>query len=300
MLPWVTTRGKERLAPARPWNTAPFGRVTSNAPQLTPPPRCPSSSPRRNANSLTEAATSLAAGQKPHNPPARFARPRGPTLSHRIYRQNQHETVTPCNPKNHSHCAPPPPAVTATRKFPRIPANPIPTTTSRPSGTQNPQPGVRFRPARRYNQPEPTIRPTRSAPPRQSASVRAAPRGATCTETRRSLGKSPRARPHQARRAPPKESPVASARGNYSLAQRDLGALALFRECDSEIRTAQPITTAAQANRHRQPPSQSIGSTQHRPRRIPSPPPARSARPRGPTSPHRIHRQNPARNCNPK
>ena len=31
------------------------------------------------------------------HPPARSARPRRPTLSHRIYRQNQHETVTPSN-----------------------------------------------------------------------------------------------------------------------------------------------------------------------------------------------------------
>jgi hypothetical protein len=33
--------------------------------------------------------------KRPRRPPARSARPRGPTLPHRIYRQNQHETVKP-------------------------------------------------------------------------------------------------------------------------------------------------------------------------------------------------------------
>jgi hypothetical protein len=83
--------------------------------------------------------------------------------------------------------APPPRAITATRKFPKIPANPSPTTTSRPSGPQNPLPGVHFRPTRRYNQPEPTTRPTRSArtPPAPSSpalvsSVRAGLQGTLC------------------------------------------------------------------------------------------------------------------------
>jgi hypothetical protein len=65
---------------------------------------------------------------------------------------------------------PPPRAITAPRKLAKVTANPIPTTTSRPSGPQCRQFGVRFHPARRYNQPEPTLRPSRSVPARvQSA-----------------------------------------------------------------------------------------------------------------------------------
>lgn len=81
------------------------------------------------------------------HPPARSARPHEPTLPHRIYRPDQRETVTPCNPKNHSYCAPPPRAMTPTRKFPKIPANPMPTTTSHPIKTKIPPPGARCSPS---------------------------------------------------------------------------------------------------------------------------------------------------------
>jgi hypothetical protein len=42
------------------------------------------------------------------HPQARSARPREPASPHRIHRQNQYETVTPCNPKNRLPRALPP------------------------------------------------------------------------------------------------------------------------------------------------------------------------------------------------
>jgi hypothetical protein len=123
VLPRGVSPWKSSLAPARPWRTSPIWRVRLRIPRCSndhrsykgrlPLPRPRSESMHRN--------------QKARRPPARSARPRGPTLPHRIYRQNQHETVTPCNPKNHSHLAPPPRAITATRKFPRSAVNAIPT-----------------------------------------------------------------------------------------------------------------------------------------------------------------------------
>jgi hypothetical protein len=101
---------------------------------VDPAPPSPGQIPR----GRTASSAALSQPTLPDNgPPSRSLRsPREPTLCYRIYRQVQHETVTPCNPKNHSHRALPPGAVTATRKFPKIPANPTSVTTSRPSASR--------------------------------------------------------------------------------------------------------------------------------------------------------------------
>jgi hypothetical protein len=99
--------------------------------------------------------------------------------------------------------APPPGAMTATRRFPIIPTNPIPTTTSRPSRPQNPQPGVRFRSARSYNQPEPTIRPRPSASTRIASPYRKRKRPVKSEPEASAPGPRAQARTHPRRAAPP-------------------------------------------------------------------------------------------------
>ena len=74
--------------------------------------------------------------------------------------------------------------MTAIRKFPKIPANPIPTTTSRPSEPRNPQPEVRFRPfrslqsTRTHNQALRVLRFSQSELAARSATL-LAPKGAS-------------------------------------------------------------------------------------------------------------------------
>jgi hypothetical protein len=118
---------------------------------------------------------------------ARCARRRQPTLPHRIHRHIRYESLTQTNPKIRPETTPPPRAITATRKFPEIPANPTTDATSRPFSMPNAHPRVRFRPAARYNQSEPTSRPTPPvrtppAPPRSAlpASVSAGLQGTFC------------------------------------------------------------------------------------------------------------------------
>jgi hypothetical protein len=177
--------------------------------------------------------------------------------------------------------APPPCAITATRKFPRIPASPIPTTTSRPSGRRNPQPGVRFRPAHRYNHPEPIIRPTRSvrpppAPPRSVlvASIRTGLKGTLCVA----------------------QGEAVSPRHGAALGQSASRSETMENEPDLASATSRSEPAKPSPLPHNPtatgPPACRIHSPEPTgPNEFPPHPPARSARPREPTSPHRIHRQ---------
>jgi hypothetical protein len=72
-------------------------RVRLRDPHCSTHRRCRSSQPPLPARLVQRQDTTRPDRLRP--PSARSARPREPTLPHRIYRQNHHESVTPCNCK---------------------------------------------------------------------------------------------------------------------------------------------------------------------------------------------------------